>query len=90
MTAAARPDKSGVSNGQRAAETHRAVPSSDDPTTTSEILNYAVDRTLLLTADIAKHACARFDSAPASALHANELGAVIAGEVLAWIRRWPS
>lgn len=65
------------------------VPSHDDPAVASDIANYVMDRVLNLTDEMQRYATDRFDQAPASAIHAGELGAALAHEVLGWIRRWP-
>lgn len=66
------------------------LPPGDDPVAASEIGNFALTQVNALTDELVQCAAARFDQAPASACHMNDLRAALAYAVLDWTTRWPS
>ncbi|WP_157978816.1 hypothetical protein [Nocardia aurea] len=66
------------------------VPPGDDLEICSELVNFVVRRSLRLTRDIQRLAGQRVDAAPTSSLLAVEFGAIVAGEAIEWVRRWPA
>lgn len=65
------------------------VPPGDDLEACSELVNFVVRRSLRLSRDIQRLAGQRADAAPASSLLAVEFSAIVAGEAIDWVRRWP-
>lgn len=66
------------------------LPPADDPAAASAIGSFAIARVAELSDELAHFASDRFDQAPRSASHTNDLRAALAHAVLDWLRRWPS
>ncbi|QLY30394.1 hypothetical protein H0264_35615 [Nocardia huaxiensis] len=74
---------------QLADELQPTVPETDYVDVASEIANYVVTNMLRFSDRLHAFLNERYDAAPTSAEHAMDFDAVIAQEVLNWVRNWP-